>query len=156
MRVNFRNFHTVHFKNAGPSVGSCSSKRDRIFEQIWWPDHKSKYFTLQANDEIHHHHSVGDVTNAGIFNGYVLRFFYIHDRFHGKFTNWQHFIRTSYFLGQSLEEKQKQFEALKSLPFSDNPFFVRQIADSGKFEGKNSIFRFFVIKCVFSRFFAVF
>ena len=40
------------------------------------------------------------------------------------------------FLGQSLEEKQKQFEALKSLPFSDNPFFVRQIADSGKFEGK--------------------
>ena len=76
MRVNFRNFHTVHFKNAGPSVGSCSSKRDRIFEQIWWPDHKSKYFTFQANDELHHHHSVGDVTNAGIFNGYVLRFFF--------------------------------------------------------------------------------
>ena len=78
----------------------------------------------------------------GFSMGTYYVFICIHDRFHGKFTNWQHFIRTSYFSGQSLEEKQKQFEALKSLPFSDNPFFVRQIADSGKFEGKNSIFRF--------------
>ena len=51
-----------------------------------------------------------------------------------------------------MEEKQKQFEALKSLPFSDNPFFVRQIADSGKFEGKKR-FCFFVITCVFHEFF---
>ena len=72
----------------------------------------------------------------GFSMGTYYVFICIHDRFHGKFTNRQHFIRTSYFSGQSLEEKQKQFEALKSLPFSDNPFFVRQIADSGKFEGK--------------------
>ena len=96
IRVNCRNFHPVHFKNAGPSVGSYSSRRDSIFEQIWWPDHKSKHFTFQANDELHHHHSIGDVTNAGIFNGYVLRF-YLHS---WSFSRKIHKLATfhSYFL----------------------------------------------------------
>ena len=38
-----------------------------------------------------------------------------------------------------MAEKQKQFEDLKALPLQSNPFFVRSIADSGKFEGKNHI-----------------
>ena len=33
---------------------------------------------------------------------------------------------------------REQFEALKALPFSTNPFFIRQIADSGQFEGNGT------------------
>ncbi len=42
------------------------------------------------------------------------------------------------FSGESLAEKRKMFEDLKALPFSTNPFFIRTIADSGKFDGNGT------------------
>ena len=41
-------------------------------------------------------------------------------------------------LAEEMSDKREQFEALKALPFSDNPFFIRQIADSGQFEGNGT------------------
>ena len=37
-----------------------------------------------------------------------------------------------------MENKREQFEAMKALPFSTNPFFIRTIADSGKFDGNGT------------------
>ena len=46
--------------------------------------------------------------------------------------------RFLYQQGQSLSEKQKQFEMLKSMALSTNPFFVRAIGESGQFEGNGT------------------
>ena len=45
---------------------------------------------------------------------------------------------SSLCLGQEMSNGREQFEALKALPFSTNPFFIRQIADSGQFEGNGT------------------
>ena len=47
-------------------------------------------------------------------------------------------LGSSSCFGQEMSNGREQFEALKALPFSTNPFFIRQIADSGQFEGNGT------------------
>ena len=40
--------------------------------------------------------------------------------------------------GQNMAEMQEKFEMMSALPFSDNPFFAKTVADSGMFDGNGT------------------